>query len=71
MCGGNHKDCLFPIIDFIKESPGTDSIAPSGRFIVFKTLDMGPVVRMFTKLGVDHSAQFTDYGGLTGSCDMA
>ena len=50
--GRNHVDDFLPITDFVKESPGTDAIAPGWRFPILQSLDIGAVMWVGSELGV-------------------
>lgn len=50
--GRNHVDDFLPLIDFIKESPGTDAVSPGWRFPILQSLDIGAVMGVGSQLGI-------------------
>lgn len=48
----NHVDDFLSLIDFIKESPGTDAVTPGWRFPILQSLDIGAVMWVGSQLGV-------------------
>ena len=50
--GRNHVDDFFPLIDFVKESPGTNAVAPGWRLPILQSLDIGAVMWVVSQLGV-------------------
>lgn len=50
--GRNHIDDFLPIIDFIKESPRTDTVAPGRRFPILQSLNIGAEMWVGSELGV-------------------
>lgn len=50
--GRNHGDDFLPLIDFIKESPGTNAVAPGWRFSILQSLDVGAVMWVGPQLGI-------------------
>ena len=50
--GRNHGDDFLPLIDFIKESPGTDAVTPGWRFPILQSLDVGAVMWVGPQQGI-------------------
>ena len=48
----NHGNDFLPLVDFIKESPGTDAVAPGWRFPTLQSLDVGTVMWVGPQLGI-------------------
>jgi hypothetical protein len=49
--GRNHGDDFLPLIDFVKESPGTNAVAPGWRFPILQSLDIRAVMWVVSQLG--------------------
>ena len=47
-----HEDALLVFVDFIKEAPGADAVAPGVRLPISEFLDVRPEVRLATQLRV-------------------
>jgi hypothetical protein len=67
---GNHKDNSFVFIDFIEESPRTDSIPPCFGFKLLQFLDIGPEMGMLTQLGINELIKLMLDSALTSHGDL-
>jgi hypothetical protein len=65
----NHKNGLLILIDFIEETPGTDSIPPCFGMEVLKFLYIRSEMGMVTQLGVDEVVKLLGNFHLTGHSD--
>ena len=48
----NHVGNFLPLIDFVKESPGNNAVAPGWRFPILQSLDIGTVMWVGSQLGI-------------------
>jgi hypothetical protein len=60
--GRNHVDDFLPLIDFVKESPGTNAVAPGWRLPILQSLDIGAVMWVVSQLGVETKGSGVNFG---------